>query len=223
MLKVVDASHTARIFFIFCLMIFQNFKAPSARLEKNHQKMKKSLVQLSFNPLLLIVIPETAFWKCICIWAWIDFNFSMNFVYIFKLGMGWVHFSSLGMGFGFFQLSSGRVLGFCIFPWVKKLWLWVHFGSKFFLKNHMYLSVIWDLVSLKVRVRWLGSGKNCPWVKKKILWVARVLQKIARVRSVWAKHPWVGSNLGSGFDLTHPYFKPSLTFKANKSRANKYF
>ena len=120
--------------------------------------------------------------------------------------------TSLGSGFGFLHFSSGYeilVLG--------------SLRVKVFLKNHMYLRIIWGLVSLKVRVRWLGSGKNCPWVKKKLLWVARVLQKIARVRSVWAKHPWVGSNLGSGFDVTHPYFKPSLTFKANKSRANKYF
>ena len=51
----------------------------------------------------------------------------------------------------------------------------------------------------------LGSGKNCLGLRKNYYGLARVLQNIARVGSGWAKHPRVGSNLGSGFDPTHPY------------------
>ena len=40
---------------------------------------------------------------------------------------------------------------------------------------------------------------------KKNFRVARVHKKMARVGSGWPKWPRVGSNLGSGFDPTHPY------------------
>ena len=50
-----------------------------------------------------------------------------------------------------------------------------------FLKNHTYLSLIGGLVPLKVRVRWLGSGKNCLGLRKNYYGLARVLQKIGRV------------------------------------------
>ena len=51
----------------------------------------------------------------------------------------------------------------------------------------------------------LGSGKNCLGLRKNYYGLARVLQNIARVGSGWAKHPRVGSNLGLGFNPTHPY------------------
>ena len=41
---------------------------------------------------------------------------------------------------------------------------------------------------------------------KKNFQVARVHKKMARVGSGWPKWPRVGSNLGSGFDPTHPYY-----------------
>ena len=48
--------------------------------------------------------------------------------------------------------------------------------------------------------------KNIFGLVKKFLRVARVHKKIARVGSGWPKWPRIGSNFGSGFDPTHPYF-----------------
>ena len=47
-------------------------------------------------------------------------------------------------------------------------------------------------------------GKIFFGLVKKFLRVARVDKKMARVGSGWPKWPRVGSNLGSGFDPTHP-------------------
>ena len=50
-----------------------------------------------------------------------------------------------------------------------------------------------------VRFWSLGLDKIIPRV-------ARVHKKIARVGLGWSKWPRVGSNLGSGFGPTHPYY-----------------
>ena len=70
------------------------------------------------------------------------------------------------VGFRVFQFCSGWVSGFCIFPRVKKFWLRV----QVFFKNHIYLSLIWGLVPIKVWVRWLGSGKYCLRLRKNYYW-----------------------------------------------------
>ena len=54
-----------------------------------------------------------------------------------------------------------------------------------------------------VRFWSLGLDKIIPRV-------ARVSKIIVRVGSGWPKRPRVGSNLGSGFDPTHPY---KITFE----------
>ena len=48
------------------------------------------------------------------------------------------------------------------------------------------------------------SMSNHNWVGQNYTSVARVLKIIVRVGSGWPKRPRVGSNLGSGFDPTHP-------------------
>ena len=99
------------------------------------------------------------------------------------LGVGRVSFSALGSGFGF--LDFARV-GFR----VKEIW----FGSssgQIFLHFSVNFGCIWQKIS------------NIS--QKKVLRVTRVLEKVARVGSGWPKRPRVGSNLGSGFDPTHPY------------------
>ena len=54
-----------------------------------------------------------------------------------------------------------------------------------------------------VRFWSLGLDKITPWV-------ARVSKIIVRVGSGWPKRPRVGSNLGSGFDPTHPYLNSTV-------------
>ena len=46
--------------------------------------------------------------------------------------------------------------------------------------------------------------KLAIFLKKKLLRVTRVHEKVARVGSGRPKRPRVGSNFGSGFDPTHP-------------------
>ena len=51
--------------------------------------------------------------------------------------------------------------------------------------------------------------KNIFGLVKKFLRVARVDKKMARVGAGWPKWARVGSNLGSGFDPTHPWAVPA--------------
>ena len=52
---------------------------------------------------------------------------------------------------------------------------------------------------------WSSACQITIGLDKIIPRVARVLKIIVRVGSGWPKRPRVGSNLGSGFDPTHPY------------------
>ena len=73
--------------------------------------------------------------------------------------MGWVNFSPLGSGFGFFDYARVQFRVFGFFSGSLQV-------QVFFL-NRTYLCLIGGLVHLKVRVRWLGSGKNCLGLRKK--------------------------------------------------------
>ena len=78
------------------------------------------------------------------------------------------------------QLVVVGFRGFLFFLVLRNFGFGFTSGPSFFL-NHTYLSLIGGLVPLKVRVRWLGSGKNCLGLRKNYYGLARVLQKIAQV------------------------------------------
>ena len=59
---------------------------------------------------------------------------------------------------------------------------------------------------------WSSACQITIGLDKIIPRVARVLKIIVRVGSGWPKRPRVGSNLGSGFDPTHPYIMQFLQF-----------
>ena len=98
----------------------------------------------------------------------------------FKVGMGPVNLSLFGSGFGFFNFARVGFRVFVFFLGLRIFGFGLTSGPSFFLKSYI-LSLIWGLVPLKVRVRWLESGKNCPGLRKKYYGLAQVLQKIARV------------------------------------------
>ena len=92
------------------------------------------------------------------------------------IGMGRVTFSP----FRFFDFARVGFQVFGFFLWLRNFGFGFTSSPSFFL-NHTYLRLIGGLVPLKVRVRWLGSGKNCLGLRKNYYRLARVLQNIARV------------------------------------------
>ena len=81
----------------------------------------------------------------------------------------------------------------------------VKFGSgQTRVKFSSHFSVNLEQCMQKSLAKWWSSACQITIGLDKIIpRVARVLKIIVRVGSVWPKRPWVGSNLGSGFDPTH--------------------
>ena len=105
------------------------------------------------------------------------------------LGMGWVHVYALGSGFGIWDLS-----------WVGSQVNAIWFGSSSGIIFFSFFSQFWLNFAKISNIQ----GKIFLWVNEKFLLVTWVHTNISRVGLVWPKWPRVGSNLGSGFDPTHP-------------------